>query len=163
PDPSAERDHQRHGHPRNEDGVQGGRPGRHAPAAGPGKAGRAANPVRRLGRGTGGQPRSAGQAVRGRPRRRTAGGIARIIMDPKTLRFRLGLFVITTAVLLAVLILLFGGSVGGLFVRQNEYIIALKEAPGVTKGTPVRRSGVKIGAVTKVELDDRTGAVSLTI
>ena len=51
-------------------------------------------------------------------------------MDPKTLRFRLGLFVITTAVLLAVLILLFGGSVGGLFVRQNEYIIALKEAPG---------------------------------
>ena len=31
-------------------------------------------------------------------------------MDPKTLRFRLGLFVIVSAILLAVLIFLFGGS-----------------------------------------------------
>jgi phospholipid/cholesterol/gamma-HCH transport system substrate-binding protein len=84
-------------------------------------------------------------------------------MDPKRLRFRLGLFVVTATVLLAVLILTFGGSAGRLFVRQNYYVISLKEAPGVSAGTPVRRSGVKIGAVTKVELDDKTGTVLLTI
>jgi phospholipid/cholesterol/gamma-HCH transport system substrate-binding protein len=84
-------------------------------------------------------------------------------MDPKRLRFRLGLFVLTAAVLLAVLILLFGGSAGRLFTRQNEYTIKFTDAPGIAVGTPVRRSGVKIGSVTKVELDDKTGTVIVRI
>jgi ABC-type transporter Mla subunit MlaD len=85
-------------------------------------------------------------------------------VDQKKQRFRLGLFVVSATVLLCVLILLFGGSAGQfLSASKNTYVIPLENAPGVTKGTPVRRSGVKIGSVTKVELDDRTGKVFLTI
>jgi phospholipid/cholesterol/gamma-HCH transport system substrate-binding protein len=84
-------------------------------------------------------------------------------MDPKKIRFRLGLFVVVSAILLAVLVLTFGGSAGQLFVSQNQYVITFDSAPGVSKGTPVRRSGVKIGAVTKVQLDDDTGKVLVTI
>jgi phospholipid/cholesterol/gamma-HCH transport system substrate-binding protein len=84
-------------------------------------------------------------------------------MDRTRLRFRLGLFVVVSAVLLGVLVLMFGGSAGQLFVGQNSYVIAFDSAPGVSKGTPVRRSGVKIGAVTNVRLDDETGKVFVTI
>jgi ABC-type transporter Mla subunit MlaD len=84
-------------------------------------------------------------------------------MDQRQQRFRLGLFVLGAAVLLAVLILMFGGSAGRLFTRTNEYVIPFKNAPGVTVGTPVRRSGVKIGTVTKVELNDQTQEVMVTI
>ena len=82
---------------------------------------------------------------------------------PERSRFRLGLFVLTSAILLAVLILMFGGSAGRLFSRENKYVIPFDNAPGVTIGTPVRRSGVKIGSVTKVELNDKTGKVLVTI
>ncbi len=84
-------------------------------------------------------------------------------MDPKRQRFRLGLFVLTAAVLLAVLVLMFGGSAGRLFSRPNEYTIEFADAPGITVGTPVRRSGVRIGTVTRVELNDKTGNVVVRI
>ena len=64
---------------------------------------------------------------------------------------------------LAYLGVVLGGSAGRLFGRQNEYVITFDNAPGVTVGTPVRRSGVKIGAVSKVELNDETGKVIVTI
>src|SRR5437763_1828507 len=83
-------------------------------------------------------------------------------MDPRQQRFRLGLFVLTALLLLAVLIVLFGGS-PRLFTAQNRYTIEFKNAPGVAPGTPVRRSGVKIGVVTRVELDDTTGEVRVEI
>jgi ABC-type transporter Mla subunit MlaD len=85
-------------------------------------------------------------------------------MDQQKQRFRLGLFVVTAGILCAVLILMFGGgSAARLFARQNEYTLAFDNAPGVSVGTPVRRSGVKIGSVTKVELNDQTGKVVVTI
>src|SRR5947199_10786544 len=84
-------------------------------------------------------------------------------MDAKKQRFRLGLFVLAAAIAMAVLILMFGGSAGRLFTPQNEYVISFDNAPGVTVGTPVRRSGVKIGSVTKVELDDSSYRVRVTI
>ena len=63
-------------------------------------------------------------------------------MDPRQQRFRLGLFMLTAVLLLAVLIVLFGGS-PRLFTAQNHYTIEFANAPGVAPGTPVRRSGVK--------------------
>jgi phospholipid/cholesterol/gamma-HCH transport system substrate-binding protein len=84
-------------------------------------------------------------------------------MDRNKLRFRLGLFVLTAGILLGVLILMFGGSAGRIFTPQSQYEISFDDAPGVTVGTPVRRSGVKIGSVTKVVLDDNTGRVQVTI
>src|SRR3954468_6407458 len=85
-------------------------------------------------------------------------------MDQQKQRFRLGLFVVTAGILMAVLVLMFGGgSASRLFARQSEYTLAFDNAPGVSVGTPVRRSGVKIGSVTKVELNDQTGKVVVTI
>jgi ABC-type transporter Mla subunit MlaD len=83
-------------------------------------------------------------------------------MDPRQQRFRLGLFVLTAALLLAVLIVMFGGA-PRLFTTSNEYTIIFKNAPGVSAGTPVRRSGVRIGEVTAVNLDDVTGEVHVKI
>lgn len=82
--------------------------------------------------------------------------------NEQNLTFRIGVFVLASMVLLAILITLFGGS-GTLFKAQDTYTIIFDYAPGVAEGTPVRRSGVRIGQVQKVELDDKTGKVRVTV
>ena len=83
-------------------------------------------------------------------------------MNEQAIRFRIGIFVLGALILLAVLILLFGGF-PTYFKSVGTYYIQLKEAPGVNSGTPVRRSGVRIGEVRKINLDDETGLVHLEI
>jgi phospholipid/cholesterol/gamma-HCH transport system substrate-binding protein len=89
-------------------------------------------------------------------------------MNDKSMRFRIGLFVLAALLLLAVLVTLFG-SFPTLFKRENAYTVVFeppREVPGVTAistGTPVRRSGVRIGEVGGVELDDETGEVRVRI
>ncbi len=79
-------------------------------------------------------------------------------MNEHRMRFRLGLFVLCGLLLLAGLITLFG-SAPALFRSQRAYVVCFHDAPGVAPGTPVRRSGVRIGEVSDVQLDDRTGQV----
>src|SRR5262245_25166704 len=83
-------------------------------------------------------------------------------MNDKTMKFRLGVFVLGAAILLAVLIILFG-EFPLLFTRQFRYTVRLDRAPGVEDGTPVRKSDVRIGQVAGVELNPDTGEVSLQI
>jgi phospholipid/cholesterol/gamma-HCH transport system substrate-binding protein len=83
-------------------------------------------------------------------------------MNDQAVRFRLGIFVLSALILLAVLIMLFGGW-GRVFQHYNEYTIVFDNAAGVAAGTPVRRSGVKIGEVQSVELDSKTGEVRVRI
>jgi phospholipid/cholesterol/gamma-HCH transport system substrate-binding protein len=83
-------------------------------------------------------------------------------MSDKTLRFRLGIFVLGTLILLAVLITLFG-RFPNLFKSYDHYTIIFDDASGVSPGTPVRHSGVRIGEVEKVELDDATGKARVEI
>lgn len=83
-------------------------------------------------------------------------------MNQQTIRFRLGLFVLCSLILLAVLIVLFGGR-PTFFRTTDQYTITFDNAPGVVQGTPVRKSGVKIGEVERVELDDETGKVRVFI
>lgn len=83
-------------------------------------------------------------------------------LNEQGLKFRIGVFVLASVVLLAILITLFGGS-KSLFKPQDSYTIIFDFAPGVSEGTPVRRSGVRIGQVQNVELDDKTGKVTVTI
>ncbi len=83
-------------------------------------------------------------------------------MNPRALRFRLGLFVLATLVLLAGLILLFGGF-PTLFGSFHRFTVTFANAPGVEPGTPVRRSGVRIGQVQGVTLDDDTGTVLVRV
>jgi ABC-type transporter Mla subunit MlaD len=83
-------------------------------------------------------------------------------MDVRQQRFRLGLFVIGASVLLGILAVFFGGT-PRVFVSRDHYTIVFTDAPGVGVGTPVRRSGVKIGEVTAVDLDNDTGEVRVEI
>jgi phospholipid/cholesterol/gamma-HCH transport system substrate-binding protein len=83
-------------------------------------------------------------------------------MNEQALRFRIGVFVLASLLLLAVLITLFG-SFPRLFVRSNEYTVLFDDAPGVEQGTPVRRSGVRVGEVKRVALDNETGKVHVLI
>jgi ABC-type transporter Mla subunit MlaD len=74
--------------------------------------------------------------------------------------FALGLFGLLTMVLLVVLLYLFG-SAPGLFRSgaARYYKVSFQDAPGLAVGTPVRRSGIRIGEVEEVNLDDETGNV----
>ena len=83
-------------------------------------------------------------------------------MNEQTMRFRLGIFVLGSVILLAVLLILFGGF-PNLFRRYDHYTVLFNDASGLSPGTPVRRSGVRIGEVEKVELDNETGKVRVGI
>jgi phospholipid/cholesterol/gamma-HCH transport system substrate-binding protein len=83
-------------------------------------------------------------------------------MNQSGMRFRLGVFVLGTAILLGTLIVLFGETPTW-FSRQLDYAIKFREAPGVEVGTPVRKSGVKIGQVTGFDLDPDSGEVKVFI
>ncbi|HLN30835.1 MAG TPA: MlaD family protein [Gemmataceae bacterium] len=83
-------------------------------------------------------------------------------MNEQNMRFRVGVFALAALILFAILIILFGG-VPTLFKAEDRYSIIFDHATGVAPGTPVRRSGVRIGSVEKVELDDATGKVRVTI
>jgi len=83
-------------------------------------------------------------------------------MDTRLQRFRLGMFVIGAFVLLAVLTVFFGGT-PRVFMSREHYTLLFKNAPGVSIGTPVRRSGIRIGEVTSVDLDNVTGEVRVEI
>ena len=85
-------------------------------------------------------------------------------MSERALRFRLGIFVLIALVLMAVMVVLFGSlGTARWFRSTNSYTITFEEAPGVAAGTPIRRSGVRIGDVTDVQLDDETGQVKVAI
>jgi ABC-type transporter Mla subunit MlaD len=85
-------------------------------------------------------------------------------MSERALRFRLGIFVLLALVLLGAMVVMFGsfGTVRW-FRRTTPYTVTFPEAPGIAPGTPIRRSGVRIGEVTDVALDDETGLVKVGI
>jgi ABC-type transporter Mla subunit MlaD len=83
-------------------------------------------------------------------------------MNEQAQKFRIGVFVLAALLLLAVLITLFG-SFPRVLTRANEYTVRFTEAPGIGPGTPVRRSGVRVGEVKSVDLDDETGNVLVRI
>jgi phospholipid/cholesterol/gamma-HCH transport system substrate-binding protein len=83
-------------------------------------------------------------------------------MTERSMRLWIGLFVLIALVLLSTLIVTFG-SLPALFKRANVYRIRFADAPGIAQGTPVRRSGVRIGEVTDITLDDETGVVHVIV
>lgn len=83
-------------------------------------------------------------------------------MAERTLRLRLGLFMSASLIALAGLVVLFGGA-PELFSSDAKYTILFPEAPGIGPGTPIRKSGVRIGKVLAVELDPVTSQVRVQI
>jgi phospholipid/cholesterol/gamma-HCH transport system substrate-binding protein len=83
-------------------------------------------------------------------------------MADRALRLRLGLFMGVSLILLAGLVVLFGGA-PQLFSTDAKYTILYPEAPGIGPGIPIRKSGVRIGQVTAMELDPESGQVRVRI
>ena len=83
-------------------------------------------------------------------------------MTERAMRLWIGMFVLIALILLSTLIVAFG-SLPAVFKRVNHYTIRFKDAPGVAQGTPVRRSGVRIGEVTDINLDNETGDVEVVV
>lgn len=71
-------------------------------------------------------------------------------MDERIVRFRVGVMVLSTLLITAILVLLFGDLPT---LVQGTYIVRIKfkDAPGVGESTPVRKSGILIGRVTDVD------------
>lgn len=82
--------------------------------------------------------------------------------ENRNLRLRLGLFVVATFGVLAALAVLFGRA-PGLFTNRTSYAVTFPEAPGVAVGTPVRRSGVRIGEVVGLDLDEGANRVRIRV
>lgn len=83
-------------------------------------------------------------------------------MSERRMKLRLGVFVAGTLGVLAGLVILFGGT-PHLFANKAKYTVVFPEAPGVAVGTPIRKSGIRIGEVTALDLDPNTGEVRVAI
>ncbi|MGH7172683.1 MAG: MlaD family protein [Gemmataceae bacterium] len=83
-------------------------------------------------------------------------------MSDRGMRLGIGLFVLVALLLLGALVVMFG-SLPNYFKRSNIYTIRFVDAPGVGPGTPVRRSGVRIGEVQDILLDDERGIVRVQV
>lgn len=83
-------------------------------------------------------------------------------MNEQAMKFRLGIFVLGAGILLAVLIVLFG-DLPDLFRGQMQYTVRFAQAAGIEPGSPVRKSGIRIGEVASYALDPETGAVTVAV
>jgi ABC-type transporter Mla subunit MlaD len=78
------------------------------------------------------------------------------------MRLKLGAFVAGSLAVLAALVLFFGRA-PELFSNKARYFVLFPEAPGIGPGTPIRKSGVRIGEVNSLELDPESGQVRVQI
>ncbi|RPI90781.1 MAG: MCE family protein [Planctomycetaceae bacterium] len=83
-------------------------------------------------------------------------------MSERQLEYRVGLLVLAALVAAGGLIIRFG-ELDTFWERKYPVSVHFDKAPGVTRGTPVRKSGILIGAVKEVTFDDRRGGVDLEI
>lgn len=70
-------------------------------------------------------------------------------MDERVIQFRVGVMVLATLIIAAILIVMLG-EFPTPFRRAYTIEVIFPEAPGVKEGTPVRKSGIRVGRVTRV-------------
>lgn len=80
-------------------------------------------------------------------------------MEERLLQFRVGVVVILAALIVGILIFLFGEG----WTPQYSVILRPKTATGVTRNTPVRKNGILIGRVAQVQTTDRGVLVKMNI
>jgi len=83
-------------------------------------------------------------------------------MDQRSLQWRVGVVVLSALLLTGILIVRFSG-VSDPFQPAKSLKVRFAEAPGVTKGTPVRKSGILIGRVQNVEFIKGSSDVVVTL
>lgn len=83
-------------------------------------------------------------------------------MDERVMQFRVGVMFLATLIITAILLVMFG-KLPNLLGRRYTVQVSFDYAAGVTKGTPVRKSGILIGSVSDVRLTDRDSKVLMTL
>lgn len=83
-------------------------------------------------------------------------------MTERQLQFRVGLLVITAGLVAAGLVFRFG-EMRWLWEKNYTIGVHFERAPGVEKGTPVRKNGILIGSVRGVAFDEAHGGVNVTV
>ncbi len=83
-------------------------------------------------------------------------------MNERKIRLQVGIMAVGAISVLGAMILFFG-TTPRWFTAGTSYTVEFPEAPGVNAGAPVRRSGIKIGQVSRVDLDEETGMVRVSI
>jgi len=73
-------------------------------------------------------------------------------MDERIQQFRVGVMVFFVTILTVLLIALFTSKSTSVFKRHYDVTILFRDATGVNESTPIKKSGILIGRVTKVEL-----------
>jgi phospholipid/cholesterol/gamma-HCH transport system substrate-binding protein len=80
-------------------------------------------------------------------------------MNERIMQFRVGVMVLATVLITMILLLLIRGP-SPLFHGTYTIYIKFNDAPGVTRDTPVRKAGIRIGHVRNVQFaDDDTGVI----
>lgn len=75
-------------------------------------------------------------------------------MNERVMQFRLGMFVIVAGLVLTMLVVWFGESPQ--ILRERGFLrVHYAEAPGVSQGVSVRKSGIRVGEVVGIDFDDR--------
>jgi phospholipid/cholesterol/gamma-HCH transport system substrate-binding protein len=82
-------------------------------------------------------------------------------MNERLMQFRIGVMVLASLISAATLMVLFGGPIS-LVHRPYTIYIRFPDAPGVTRDTPIRKSGIRIGRVSEVRFTDNDTAVLVT-
>ena len=79
------------------------------------------------------------------------------------MQLRVGLMVLFTAIIIVILLMTFGGqdSLFRHFQRNQVFHVQFPEAPQVTVDTPVQKSGIRIGRVTRVRLADEVTDIKM--
>ena len=82
-------------------------------------------------------------------------------MDERVMQFRVGVMFLATLLITGILLVMFG-KLPSLMGRTYEVQVEFDDAGGVTKDTPVRKSGILIGRVKSVKLIDKDAKVLIT-
>jgi phospholipid/cholesterol/gamma-HCH transport system substrate-binding protein len=82
-------------------------------------------------------------------------------MDERVMQFRVGVFFLATLLLTAILLVMFG-KLPNLAGRYYTVYVRFDDAAGVSRDTPIRKSGILIGRVADVQLTDRESSVLVT-
>ena len=83
-------------------------------------------------------------------------------MTDRQLQFRVGLFVMAAFVLIGAMVFQFG-ELSSLWQKSYQLAVHFESVPGVHAGSPVRMSGLTIGEVRELALDETRGGVGVII